>query len=180
MGESDLVRFLLDKIDVHGFWFIGFLAILVLIGLSWIRQYYRRRDTKNGKGHVDDLQDSVRQLFLELDCFLEGPEQEPRKVFLRSLTPDKATMLTTDSALQKGTMLKIDFSPILGAQDTESNRLAHARISRCRSVGGSPESFLINVQFISSGRSWAPLAIQRHMNESIDRLHGKPPQLEVL
>lgn len=179
MSETDLVRLLLVKLDAHTEWFLGFLAILLLMGLSWIRQYFRRKHFKKN-GHVQqDEANSVRQLFLELDCYLEGQDHEPRKVFLRSLTPNKATMLTTDSALQKGTAIRVDLSPIFDSVEPMANRLVTARVARCTNVGGSPESFLINVHF-TSDRSWAPTAIQKHMNESLHRLPGKPQQLEVL
>ncbi|MFW7378110.1 MAG: hypothetical protein ACOH5I_04835 [Oligoflexus sp.] len=179
MSETDLVRLLLVKLDAHTEWFLGFLAILLLMGLSWVRQYFRRKHfKKNGQVQPDET-DSVRQLFLELDCYLEGQDHEPRKVFLRSLTPNKATMLTTDTALQKGTALRVDLSPIFDSHDADTSQLVTARVARCTSVGGSPESFLINVHFTSS-RSWAPTAIQKHMNESLHRLQGKTQQLEVL
>lgn len=177
MSEPDLARFLVNMIGEHWEWLLGFLTILLLIGLSWIRGLLRRRSTSNKT--QENSSDSVRHLFWQLDCYIDGQDQEPRKVFLRSLTPNKATLLVTDTALQKGTSLKIDLSPILDNLEPGADCLVNARISRCTSVGGSPESYLIKVQF-TSGRSWAPSAIQRYMNESIHRLQGKSQQLEVL
>jgi hypothetical protein len=176
MNESDLAQYFHQLVE-HSEWLVSVFGLSMLV--VWIKRR-RGRFWQSAPASTAGKPSTVKSLFWELDCYLDSEEDsQPHKVFLRSLTPHKATMITTDAALRKGVSFRLDLGPLTSDTSVETPQIG-ARVIRSKNLGGSPSNFLLSVQFMAEQGAGSP-TILRYLSESVDRVTHKPSnQLEVL
>ncbi|HYX39479.1 MAG TPA: hypothetical protein VE954_40790 [Oligoflexus sp.] len=120
---------------------LGFAVILALVPLFvWFVR--RQREL------IPPLEETrTDQLFMKIAYTTERESELPRQGYLRSLTSDRATLVVADRGLRKGSQLHLDLGN-LRAQDGVATAPIRGKVTQMKSLGGSPENILVNIQFI--------------------------------
>ncbi|MDQ3231073.1 MAG: hypothetical protein M3Q07_04565 [Pseudobdellovibrionaceae bacterium] len=120
---------------------LGFAVILALVPLFvWFVR--RQREL------IPPLEETrTDQLFMKIAYTTERESELPRQGYLRSLTSDRATLVVADRGLRKGSQLHLDLGN-LRAQDGVATSPIRGKVTQMKSLGGSPENILVNIQFI--------------------------------
>jgi hypothetical protein len=122
--------------------FLTFVAILAVLApvLVW---YFRRQ-----RQLIPPLEEiRTDQLSMKIAYTTERESEAPRQGYLRSLTSDRATLVVADRGLRKGSQLQLDLGN-LRAQDGVATAPIRGKVTQMKSLGGSPENILVNIQFI--------------------------------
>lgn len=120
---------------------LGF-TVLLVVGLLVIWYFRRQRQL------IPPLEETrTDQLFMKIAYTTERESEPPRQGYLRSLTSDRATLVVADRGLRKGSQLRLDLGH-LRQQDGASAAPIRGKVTQMKSLGGSPENILVNIQFI--------------------------------
>jgi hypothetical protein len=120
---------------------LGFTVLLVVGPLVF--WYFRRQ-----RQLLPPLEETrTDQLFMKIAYTTERESEAPRQGYLRSLTSDRATLVVADRGLRKGSQLRLDLGH-LRAHDGETTAPIRGKVTQMKSLGGSPENILVNIQFI--------------------------------
>jgi hypothetical protein len=120
---------------------LGFTVLLVVGPL--VIWYFRRQ-----RQMIPPLEETrTDQLFMKIAYTSERESEAPRQGYLRSLTSDRATLVVADRGLRKGSQLRLDLGH-LHPHDAGANAPIRGKVTRMKSLGGSPENILVNIQFI--------------------------------
>jgi hypothetical protein len=87
------------------------------------------------------------QLFMKIAYTTQRESELPRQGYLRSLTSDRATLVVADRGLRKGSQLHLDLGNLRN-QDGAAAAPILGKVTQMKSLGGSPENILVNIQFI--------------------------------
>ncbi len=122
-------------------WLIALLLLLLLwpLGLFIVRRW---KHWQRGEGSSQDENTLVKIAYLH-----EKDSEAMRQGYLRSLTSDRATLVVADRGLRKGSQVRLDLGA-LNPYAQQSSDMILGRVTRMKSLGGSPESLLVNVQFV--------------------------------
>lgn len=125
--------------------FALFLAFaMVLAALPLLMVWYFRRQRQLWPPCEETRTD---QLFMKIAYTTDRESELPRQGYLRSLTSDRATLVVADRGLRKGSQLHLDLGK-LRAQDGAATAPILGKVTQMKSLGGSPENILVNIQFI--------------------------------
>ncbi len=120
---------------------LGF-TVLLVIGPLVIWYFRRQRQT------IPPLEETrTDQLYMKIAYTTERESESPRQGYLRSLTSDRATLVVADRGLRKGSQLHLDLGH-LRAHDGAEHAPIRGKVTQMKSLGGSPENILVNIQFI--------------------------------
>lgn len=120
---------------------LGFTVLLVVGPL--VIWYFRRQ-----RQLIPPLEETrTDQLFMKIAYTTERESEPPRQGYLRSLTSDRATLVVADRGLRKGSQLRLDLGH-LRAHDGAATAPIRGKVTQMKSLGGSPENILVNIQFI--------------------------------
>jgi len=120
---------------------LGF-TVLLFVGplVIW---YFRRQ--RQMIPHQEETR--TDQLFMKIAYTNERESEPPRQGYLRSLTSDRATLVVADRGLRKGSRLHLNLGH-LHSQDAAATVPIRGKVTQMKSLGGSPENILVNIQFI--------------------------------
>jgi hypothetical protein len=120
---------------------LGFTVLLVIGPL--VVWYFRRQ-----RQMIPPLEETrTDHLYMKIAYTTERESELPRQGYLRSLTSDRATLVVADRGLRKGSQLHLDLGH-LRSHDGGSVTPIRGKVTRMKSLGGSPENILVNIQFI--------------------------------
>ncbi|HET9238725.1 MAG TPA: hypothetical protein VFO10_15805 [Oligoflexus sp.] len=120
---------------------LGF-TVLLFVGPLVIWYFRRQRQM------IPPLEETrTDQLSMKIAYTTERESEPPRQGYLRSLTSDRATLVVADRGLRKGSQLRLDLGP-LHPHDAGATAPIRGQVTRMKSLGGSPENILVNIQFI--------------------------------
>ena len=122
-------------------WLVALLLLLLLwpLGLFMMRRW---KEWQRGERNSPDEQTLVKIAYLH-----EKDSEAVRQGYLRSLTSDRATLVVADRGLRKGSQVRLDLGA-LHPYAQHSSDMILGRVTRMKSLGGSPENLLVNVQFV--------------------------------
>lgn len=123
---------------------IWLLVLLVLL-LLWPLGLWALRHWK--KWQVKDPSTSDEQLLVKISYLHDRETEGMRQGYLRSLTSDRATLVVADRGLRKGSQVRLDLGSLHPYSDQRSDMVL-GRVTQMKSLGGSPENLLVNVQFL--------------------------------
>lgn len=124
-------------------WLVGFLLLLLLWPLGlWGARRWKNRKAPIAAGDHHDEQSLVKIAYLH-----DNESEALRQGFLRSLTSDRATLVVADRGLRKGSHVRIDLGALHPYSHHGSDMIL-GRVTRMKSLGGTPENLLVNVQFL--------------------------------
>ncbi len=127
---------------------ISSVALFMLIGLvvfvgPLVIWFIRRQ--RNPGAQPEEVRDD--QLFMRIAYTTERESEGSRQGYLRSLTSDRATLVVADRGLRKGSQLHLDLGSLQNPDGAVSAPVL-GRVTRMKSLGGSPENILVNIQFL--------------------------------
>lgn len=153
----------LPPVTVALFAFVAF----VLIGMSILFWWWRRHHGPEAAIRGVNRQ-SAHDLFLKVDYSIGEPTHDMRRGYLRSLTLDRASIVSSDRSLDKGSQLSLIFDsanePVVGTA------LVPGKIIRKKSLGGSPESWLFDVRFTDSQEPSRSI-VRQYLQRALERHH---------
>lgn len=122
------------------------IIILVLLAISGIFfQLYPKTDHRVRASKKGAFPIRIDHLFLKVDYYI-GNNQH-KEGYLRSLSLDAASLLTYDVDHQKNSAISLDLGTAFDQHGGKS-KLIRARVAKHRSLGGFPESWLVEVKFL--------------------------------
>lgn len=135
---------------------LGITLILVLGPL--VVWYFRRQ-----RQQIPPLEETrTDQLFMKIAYTTERESEAPRQGYLRSLTSDRATLVVMDRGLRKGSQLHLDLGHLY-VQDGAAPTPIRGKVTQMKSLGGSPENILVNIQFIEHNLSMQEMRQQHEL-----------------
>lgn len=144
----------------------AFVAV-VLIGMSVLFWWWRRHHGPEAAQRGADRQ-GVHDLFLKVDYSTGETHQDLRRGYLRSLTLDRASIVSSDRSLDKGSQLSLCFDP---SQDPVLEpALVPGKVTRKKSLGGSPESWLFDVRF-TDAKDPTRSVVRQYLQRALERHH---------
>lgn len=122
--------------------FLGLLTLGVMASPLW---FFRKR--KQSDIPIDELL-KLNPMRVSYHSQEKKEGEAARLGYLRSLTQDRATLVVADRSLRKGSQLTLDLGSY--GQDSHSAGPIKGRVIQTKSLGGSPENILINIQFLET------------------------------
>ncbi len=111
-------------------------TVLVSLLSQWMSLWHAKKKLKNrGK-------DGLSHVKFRL---VKGHQGETRVGYLRSVTPGHATLIAPHETVPKGTILELNLPEVEAGLGHVSVR---GKVTKSRSLGGEPENWLINIQFL--------------------------------
>ncbi len=118
------------------------ISLIFFLGLLLIWYFRRNRQVEVPLNEArDDL------LFMKIAYTTERESEAPRQGYLRSLTSDRATLVVVDRGLRKGSQLHLDLGSLRN-HDGLITAPIRGKVTQMKSLGGSPENILVNIQFL--------------------------------
>lgn len=138
-------------------WLVGFLILLLLWPLClWALRYWKSRHKQQAE--AIDLQDE--QSLVKIAYLHEKESEGVRQGYLRSLTSDRATLVVADRGLRKGSQLRLDLGALHPYSHLGTDMIL-GRVTRMKSLGGTPENLLVNIQFLDHNVALSQLSKQQ-------------------
>lgn len=116
--------------------FVAALSVVILVSLA--SQWFSRKKSKQKY--------QVKDGFININFrILHDSQKGLRLGYLRSVTPHHATLIAPHESVPKGTLLDLAL-PVGDGKNSKIGILG--KVVRSSSLGGEPESWLINIQFL--------------------------------
>lgn len=153
----------LPPVTVALFVFVAAILLSMSILFWWWRRHYGPEAAHRGR----DRQ-GAHDLFLKVDYSTGELSQDLRRGYLRSLTLDRASIVSSDRSLDKGSQLSLCFD---ASQDPVLQpALVPGKITRKKSLGGSPESWLFDVRF-TDAKDPSRSVVRQYLQRALERHH---------
>ncbi|MCX6128740.1 MAG: hypothetical protein NTX25_06700 [Proteobacteria bacterium] len=121
--------------------------IMVIIGLGSLIYFWTLYQKRIKPSLEAETKDSL--LYMKVAYTTERELETSRQGYLRSLTSDRASLVISDRSVRKGTELSLDLANLKNPDGRHAG-LVKGRVTHTKSLGGSPENVLVNVQFLES------------------------------
>lgn len=145
-------------------------VVAVLLGMSVLFWWWRRRHSPEAASRGLERQ-GAHELFLKVDYSTGEFSQDLRRGYLRSLTLDRASIVSSDRTLDKGSHLSLCFEAT-ASDELLAPSLVPGKVTRKKSLGGSPESWLFDVRF-TSGPEPSRSVVKKYLQRALERPTGR-------
>lgn len=146
MNEISLKMFSIGGVEGLPFYALSigtFILLSVLLLLKWLA-FIRKPDPTFLKS--DEIGSSSDKLFFPIGYAYAGDKTKLKRGYLRSLTLNRATMVSSDKRLQKGALVDVDLGRIPAPKGRPC--FVKGKIVRCKSLGGLPESWQVDIKLL--------------------------------
>lgn len=139
----------------------------ILLGMSVLFWWWRRHHGPEAANRGGERQ-GAHDLFLKVDYSTGEASQDLRRGYLRSLTLDRASIVSSDRSLDKGSQLALCFDA--ANEPLPELALVSGKVTRKKSLGGSPESWLFDVRFTDANEP-SRSVVRQYLQRALERHH---------
>lgn len=132
---------------------LGILLLLVILTL-WHRYgtHLEKVNHPDEAGRRHPMPRKADHLFLSVRYGTDPALPARDMAFLRTLTMERASFVASDSRLNKGNLLDLHLGDLPGGTGGDSDSIVRGRVVRKKSLGGVPESWLVDIKFTEKGK----------------------------
>lgn len=124
---------------------IGLASAAILLFLAGLAL---RVWSKYSSSH-QNVGNSLSDLYLGMDFKVQDSTNCKQRGYLRSLTLNRASLVSSGDVIQRGALLEIDLGSLdsLALPPSQGKNYVPAKVVKRKSLGGNPESWLLDVKF---------------------------------
>lgn len=147
------------------------IVLLMLVGLAFALRFWPRLQKSRIPLGRENSNPVAKELFLQVDYCAPEKYNDVKRGYLRSLTLDRASIVAQDRNIVEGSHLDVIFDSAKSSEEAVVSDDHHAvtgKVVKKKSLGGSPESWLIDVRF-QDRNDQADGFIRDYMQKAIER-----------